>query len=204
MLYGFSTFLPSIIKGIGEWTKFQAQALTVPVYALGAMTYLAVARISDQQQRRGQYACGFAFVSVVGYALLISNTSVACSYVGCFLVATGLYVSVGLPLAWLPSNKPRYGKRALATGMQLMCGNMAGIASPFLFQSDMEPQYYTGHGVSLAVVTLSGSIFGMMTWYYSRVNKQRATGKDDWKMEGKTDQEVEEMGDYSPRYVYTI
>ncbi len=206
MLYGFSTFLPSIIHGLGnaQFTKFQAQALTVPVYAVGAIAYLIIARLSDHQQRRGRYACIFAFISVLGYILLISNTSTACSYTGCFFVATGLYVSVGLPLAWLPSNKPRYGKRALATGMQLMGGNMAGIASPFLFQASMEPKYFVGHGVSLAVVTVSGSIFGVMSWWYGRVNEARGRGEEDWKMEGKTDQEVEEMGDYSPRYVYTI
>jgi hypothetical protein len=31
-------------------------------------------------------------------------------------------VSVGIPLAWLPTNQPRYGKRTTATGMQLTIG----------------------------------------------------------------------------------
>ncbi|RDW75426.1 hypothetical protein BP6252_06568 [Coleophoma cylindrospora] len=203
MLYGFSTFLPSIIRGVGTWSTLQAQALTVPVYAVGAITYIIVAKLSDAQQRRGVYASGFALVSVVGYALLVSNTSAAASYTGCYFVAMGLYVSVGLPLAWLPSNKPRYGKRTLATGMQLMFGNMAGIASPFLFQTNYSPQYYVGHGVSLGLVAVSGSIFAVMTLYYTRVNMKRAQGSEDYKLEGKTDVEIEEMGDLSPRYVYT-
>jgi hypothetical protein len=42
----------------------------------------------------------------------------------------GLYVSVGIPLAWLPSNQPRYGKRTTASGMQLTIGNCAGIMAP--------------------------------------------------------------------------
>lgn len=203
MLYGFSTFLPTIIRAIGKWTTVQAQALTVPVYAVGAITYLIVARLSDSQQRRGMYAAIFALVSVIGYSMLISNTNAAVSYTGCFFVAAGLYVSVGLPLAWLPSNKPRYGKRALATGMQLTAGNMAGIASPFLFSAAGSPYYYTGHGVSLALVAFAGSIWAFMTVYYARVNKNRAAGKEDYKMEGKSDSEIEEMGDRSPRYVYT-
>ncbi|KAH8817308.1 putative MFS transporter [Xylogone sp. PMI_703] len=204
MLYGFSTFLPTIIKGLGTWTAPEVQALTIPVYAVGAISYLIVARLSDAQQRRGIYASAFAFISVIGYILLISNKSSAASFVGCFLVATGLYVSVGIPLAWLPSNKPRYGKRALATGMQLTCGNIAGVAAPFLFQTSDAPKYYTGYGVSLALITLSGSIFAFMNWYYARTNRNRATGKEDWKIEGKTDKEIDEMGDYNPRYIYTI
>lgn len=203
MLYGFSTFLPTIIKGIGKWTAPQAQASTVPVYMLGAISYLIMAKVSDKQQQRGLYAWLFAVISAIGYALLISNTNAAASYTGCFFVAMGLYVSVGLPLAWLPSNCPRYGKRALATGMQLTFGNMSGVASPFLFLATDAPKYYKGHGVSLAVLCISSSIFFFMHFYYARQNKNRAAGKEDYKMEGKTEAEVAEMGDKSPRYVYT-
>ncbi len=195
MLYGFSTFLPTIISGIGKWTAPQANALTIPVYALGAISYLIVAATSaTPSTRRGIYASSLLLISVIGYALLASNRNVATSYAGCFLVAMGLYISVGLPLAWLPGNKPRYGKRALATGMQLTVGNMAGIATPFLFPTADAPTFYMGHGVSLAAITTSGSIFALMSWYYTRVNRNRAAGKEDWKIEGKTDAEIEEMG----------
>lgn len=37
MLYGYSTFLPTIIRGLGTWSTAQVQALTVPCYALGAI-----------------------------------------------------------------------------------------------------------------------------------------------------------------------
>ena len=105
MLYGYSTFLPTIIKGIGDWSVAQVQALTIPCYALGAVTYLLVAYFSDQQQRRGLYTVVFGCISVVGYAVLISDTTQGGHYAGCFLVAMGLYVVVGLPLCWLPSSK---------------------------------------------------------------------------------------------------
>ncbi|KAL3417689.1 hypothetical protein PVAG01_10699 [Phlyctema vagabunda] len=203
MLYGFSTFLPTIIRGVGKWSTLEVQALTVPVYAVGAITYLVVAKISDMQQRRGVYASAFALVSIIGYALLISNTSAAVSYTGCYLVAAGLYVSVGLPLAWLPSNKPRYGKRTLATGLQLMFGNMAGIASPFLFETEYAPEFYIGHGVSMGMIAISGSIFLGMTFYYKAVNRRREAGAEDKIMEGLSEMEINELGDRSPRYRYT-
>lgn len=50
----------------------------------------------------------------------------------CFLIAAGLYILVGLPLAWLPNNCPRYGKRATANGLQLTIGNASGIMAPFI------------------------------------------------------------------------
>ena len=105
VLYGYSTFLPTIIKGLGKWDTAQSQALTVPCYAVGAICYLLVARLSDHQQRRGLYATIFGVICVIGYAILISDSSSGVHFFGCFVVAAGLYAIVGIPLSWLPSSK---------------------------------------------------------------------------------------------------
>jgi sugar phosphate permease len=107
MLYGYSTFLPTIIKGLGDWSTAETQALTVPCYALGAITYLTVAHFSDRFQKRGLAVVPLCLISIVGYIILITVTSSGVRYFGCFLVAMGLYVAVGIPLAWLPSSKCR-------------------------------------------------------------------------------------------------
>jgi sugar phosphate permease len=133
MLYGFSTFLPTIIKGIRPGSsQAVVQVLTIPCYALGAVSYMAAARFSDARQTRAPVICAFGCISIVGYGLLLSDGSTGVHYAGCFLVAMGLYVSVGIPLAWLPSNSPRYGKRTTATGLQLTIGNAAGVLAPFV------------------------------------------------------------------------
>jgi sugar phosphate permease len=105
MLYGFSTFLPTIIKALGKWTVPRTQALTVPVYALGAITYVIVAYFSDRQQMRGPYVVAFAIVSVIGYGILLSNSGSGVHYFGCYVVACGLYVVLGIPLSWLPTRE---------------------------------------------------------------------------------------------------
>lgn len=132
MLYGFSTFLPTIIKGIGNWNVYQVQLLTIPCYALGAVTYLVVARISDAMQLRAPFIIASGLTSVLGYALLISDIPPGGKYAGCFFVAMGLYVLVGVPVAWLSSNQARFGKRATAIGLQLTIGNTAGIMASFV------------------------------------------------------------------------
>lgn len=133
MLYGYSTFLPTIIKAIRPGSSSAiVQVLTIPCYALGAISYMAAARFSDWKQIRGPVVVVFGLISVVGYALLISDSSSGVHYAGCFLVAMGLYVVVGIPLAWLPSNNPRYGKRTTATGLQLTIGNTSGIMASFV------------------------------------------------------------------------
>jgi MFS family permease len=132
ILYGYSTFLPTIIRGLGTWSNTQVQALTIPCYALGAVTYLAVAWLSDRTQRRAVFVVLLGCMTIIGYALLISPVLNGVRYFGCFLVAMGLYVIVGIPVAWLPTNNPRYGKKAVANGLQLTIGNAAGILAPFV------------------------------------------------------------------------
>ena len=199
MLYGYSTFLPTIIKSIGggRWSTARVQALTIPCYALGAITYLVVARLSDAHGMRAAYTIGFAAVSVVGYGLLLADVSPGVHYFGCFLVAMGLYVAVGLPLAWLPNNSPRYGKRTAATGMQLMFGNAAGVMAPFLYSNTGAPRYIKGHAVSLAMVGFGALCYGLLWWTYARLNRERMAGKHDWKIEGMSEEEIRELGDES-------
>ncbi|KAK5072763.1 hypothetical protein LTR64_000831 [Lithohypha guttulata] len=203
MLYGYSTFLPTIIRGLGTWTTAEVQCLTIPCYAIGAITYLVAAWVSDRLQKRGVVTVIFGVVSCIGYAVMLSNASNGAKYFGCFLIATGLYVVVGIPLGWLPSNNPRYGKRTTATGLQLTCGNLSGIMAPFIYRTADAPRYITGHAVSLAMVAMAVVVYAILWFYFSNANKRRAAGKEDWKAEGKTEEEVAEMGDRSPRFIYT-
>ncbi|KAL8775812.1 MAG: hypothetical protein Q9194_003612 [Teloschistes cf. exilis] len=204
MLYGYSTFLPTIIKGLGKWTTAQTQALTIPCYGVGALSYVVIASLSDRQQKRGLYTVIFGGISVIGYGVLISDSSTGVHYLGCFLVAMGLYVCCGLPLAWLPSNQPRYGKRTTATGLQLTIGNASGVMAPFLYPTSEGPRFVKGHAVSLALVGMSSILFAFMSWYLSQKNRRRERGEEDEKVTDMSEREIDELGDASPRYIFTI
>jgi hypothetical protein len=49
-LYGFTTFLPAIITGMG-YSSVNANLLTVPVYIWGLIWFCLVAYMSDRQNR---------------------------------------------------------------------------------------------------------------------------------------------------------
>jgi len=170
---------------------------------LGAITYLTVAHFSDRFQKRGLAVVPLCLISIVGYIILITVTSSGVRYFGCFLVAMGLYVAVGVPLAWLPSNVPRYGKRTTASGIQLTIGNAAGIMASYLYKTDEAPRYIRGHAVSLSMVAVSAVIYTTMSLYFLNRNRKRRAGREDQKMIGKTEEEIAEMGDENPRYVFT-
>ena len=105
MLYGYSTFLPTIILALGKWNRVTTNAMTVPCYALGVITFIAVGWLSDRYQLRGIFPAMGGAISVIGYAVLVADVSPGAHYAGCLLVAMGLFVFVGMPLAWLPMSK---------------------------------------------------------------------------------------------------
>ncbi|KAL2834628.1 major facilitator superfamily domain-containing protein [Aspergillus pseudoustus] len=203
MLYAFSTFLPTIIKGISaDFSTAIVQVLTIPCYMLGAVTYLVVGYLSDRSQRRGIFVVTLGTISVCGYGMLISNGGVAVHYAGCFLVAGGLYVMVGLPLAWLPTNIPRYGKRTTTIAMQAAIGNSAGIMASFLYPSNEGPRYIKGHAISLAMGAFGVISFGTVWAYYLYENTQRRSGRREALVDGRTEEDLKELGDKSPRFIF--
>ncbi|KAH8195450.1 hypothetical protein TruAng_010375 [Truncatella angustata] len=186
MLYGYSTFLPTIINGIGKWTSAEVQLLTIPCYFLGAVTYMAVAYLSDHTGKRGIFCVIFGLISVVGYGVLISDSTAGVHYFGCFLVAMGLYVAVGLPLAWLT------------------IGNSSGIMTPFIYLTAEGPRYIRGNAVSLSMVGMATCIYGFMLFWFRKQNAKRDAGHTDPIHEGLSEEELTELGDESPHYRYTF
>ncbi|KAF3920262.1 hypothetical protein AA313_de0208292 [Arthrobotrys entomopaga] len=154
MLYGYSTYLPTIIKTLGTWPAPVVNALTIPCYALGACVYLCTAWWSDKYQRRGVPSLIAAGVSITGYVLLITPVPSGVRYFGCFLIAAGLYVAVGLPLAWNLVNIPRYGKKSAASGFQLTMGNASGVMAAYLYPATDGPQFVKGHAVTIAMISV--------------------------------------------------
>lgn len=205
MLYSFSTFLPTIINAMGRgWTRAEVQALTIPCYFLGAVTYLTASHFSDKYQQRGIVLIGACLTSMFGYILLMTPTSSSVHYTGCFFVAAGLYVAVGTGFAWNAQNYPRYGKRTLASGLQIALSNSSGVGAPFLYATRDAPRFIKGHAVSMALVGFAVVGFTLLSVYYRRENKKRDSGARDHLLDGKSEAEIAQMGDDSPRYRYVI
>ena len=121
------------------------QALTVPIYVLGGLTYLACSWYSDRTQQRSHFAMASITLCILGYILLIANINPEASFAGCFFVAMGLYTEAGTPFSWDPVKKPRYGKHAIAIGIQLTIGNASGVAAPFLLSTGDLPRFVPGY-----------------------------------------------------------
>jgi hypothetical protein len=115
-----------------------------------------------------------------------------------------LWVATGIAFSWIGVNNPRYGKRAFASGMQITIGNCSGVVAPFLYSADMAPRFTAGYGATIGLLALGIAIYVALHLYFRMKNQRKLSGKEDWRMEGKTEEEIAEMGEDNPRYVYTI
>ena len=73
-----------------------------------------------------------------------------------------------------------------------------------LYPTKEGPRYLKGHGVTLALVAFAVVLYGCMSAYFSKANRGRRNGEEDPKIAGMSDDEIDELGDRSPRYVYTV
>jgi cyanate permease len=77
--YSLALFTPTIIQKLG-FTNANANLLSVPPYVLGFITTLAVGYLSDRTMRRGWFIIGAMIVTIVGYAIQLSDASIGAKY----------------------------------------------------------------------------------------------------------------------------
>jgi hypothetical protein len=110
-----------------------------------------------------------------------------------------LYVAVGLPLAWLPTNLPRYAKRTYATGLQLTFGKARafgiGIQERGHDSTDVSKGKLQACGIGAFCV-----VYGVMWVSYRYINKRRAQGLEDEKISSLSEQDIlgYKKGDMTP------
>jgi hypothetical protein len=78
------------------------------------------------------------------------------------------------------------------------------VAAPFLFQNAYAPTYYPGYAATIGLLCVSTTLFTTLHFHWRAVNKRRAAGEEDRKVEGMSDEDIAEMGDKSPRFVNTL
>lgn len=55
----------------------------------------------------------------------------------------------------------------------------------------------------MAFVCMSAVIYMSFWAYFRHLNKRRDEGKEDHKVEGMTEEEIQELGEHNPRFRYT-
>ncbi|KAK1751029.1 major facilitator superfamily domain-containing protein [Echria macrotheca] len=166
LLYGFSTFLPSIITSMG-FSSLDAQYLTIPVYILGGLSFLALAFVSDRLCVRGPFVAFANVFGIVGYILILCPTPNGVKFFGTFLCAVAVYNGPGLNLTWLNVNVAPHYRRAAAIGIQQSLANSAGIVAGQIYRT---APYVLGNAFSVGALGLAQVLIGIKWLYIRRCN----------------------------------
>ncbi|KAI9570109.1 major facilitator superfamily domain-containing protein [Boletus coccyginus] len=160
-IYAIAFFTPTIITELGHFAA-NAQLLSVPPYVAGCVSTILGGIYSDVHKLRGPYVIAGAFVSLVGYIVLYTQTSAGASYAGAILAAVGVFPTIAVNLAWASSNAGGDVKRGIVIAMVIGIGNLGGVCSSFIYYDP--PRFHVGHGISMGYNEIGKT--GFKAWSY--------------------------------------
>ncbi|KAJ5907287.1 uncharacterized protein N7473_004203 [Penicillium subrubescens] len=167
LLYGFSTFLPTILKGMG-YNSLMSNVLTVPVYIWAASVFIAVAFCADRYSKFASFIFATNIFGIIGYILLLAVSNRAVQYFATFLIGITTYTGVGLNVAWINVNVAPQYRRALEIGLQQTMGNCAGIVAGQIYRKS---PYVLGNSFSLGVLVVAQIAVAGLGFYLRRENR---------------------------------
>ncbi|KAH6989370.1 major facilitator superfamily domain-containing protein [Ilyonectria sp. MPI-CAGE-AT-0026] len=180
-LFGFGTFLPTIIRGLG-FESLQVNYLTIPVYVTGCLILAAVTFTSDRLKKRAAVAVFVPLIVIVGYAIAIGTPVAGAGFFAMFL-CSGVYTYNTLLVAWVSNNIKPDHKRSAALPFFVSIANISGVVSGQVYPSSTAPRYILGNAVSLSMEFLAGCGIVVIYFILRRRNqikaKQRADGVSD-------------------------
>lgn len=202
-LYSFSLFVPTILGGMG-YEGTTAQLLSVPPYAVAACNVIFIGWLGDRYKKRGILNMITLVIGITGFIMLIASPSQRVQYAGLFLGAMGIYPIIPNTIAWVANNVEGVYKRGVVIGTVVGTGNLHGVVSSNIYLSEEEPRFWTGHGVVLAAQFLCALCGTILVYIMLKIeNRKRRNGERDDMHAGKSEYEIQVMGDKRPDFIYT-
>lgn len=206
-LYAFSMFLPSIILQLG-YTSSEAQLLSVAPYVAACILTIIVGYYADKYNTRGIFNMTVPIIGIIGFLILLvvpDDTPPAVFYFATFLGAMGIYPCISNTITWLSNNVEGVYKRGVTLGIFIGWGNLNGVMASNVYREHDTPRYRLGHAVVLGYLII-GAWGGSILQYVllKRENRLKREGKKDYLIEGKSQEEIDAMGDERPDFMYTL
>lgn len=88
--------------------------------------------------------------------------------------------------------------------LMIAVGNLGGAVGTNIYLVRESPHYWTGYGTSLGVIVLSLTAATFLRFKYKAINAKRDAMTPDEVHEKYTEEELQDMGDDSPFFRYTI
>lgn len=172
VVYGFTVFLPTIIKGMGS-TSSKAQLLTIPIYVVGCFCSVAIAAVADRRLWRFQaltFCLCLLFTAYIALGCVSSVEHPNAAYGVCFLIGIGIYGAIPTSIAWFANHLAGKSHKHISLGLQIGIGNLGGAISSNIYREQDKPRYKLGHFTEagfIGLCFLSAVVIKVMEVYSS-------------------------------------
>jgi len=130
-IYGFSLWLPQLIKGASNLNNLQIGLVSAIPYLVAAIGMVSVGAHSDLKRERKWHIVFLLMIAGLGFGLISLTQGLGLTFLGLLLVAFGVWSSIGI--FW---SVPNYllGNGTAAGGIALInsVGNLGGFFGPSL------------------------------------------------------------------------
>lgn len=198
---GLSLFMPTVLFDLG-WTATKSQLYSVPPYVLASIVAIAISFISDKTKMRGIYLAGFTVLGITGFSILRWSDNDSLKYMGIYFCAVGAFPGGPGFLSWGLNNSAGPAVRAVSGGWIVTLGSAGGILATWCYLARDGPDYPIGHSINLGaqIIVMCLATFGI--FYTKWENRLRARGGRDYRLEGLTDEQQQELGYRHPEFRY--
>jgi ACS family tartrate transporter-like MFS transporter len=156
--YGFSFWLPQILKGLSGASDLNVGLLTALPYLVAAVGMVLIAAHSDRTGERRWHVAGAALIASTGFVIAALASHPVATFAGLCVAALGAYSST--PPFWsLPTSFLRGTAAAAGIAFINSVGNLGGFFGPYLMGWIKDTTgTFTGGLLVLAVTPLLAAV----------------------------------------------
>ncbi|GAA5967061.1 hypothetical protein JCM11641_000428 [Rhodosporidiobolus odoratus] len=200
IVQGVSLFLPTIISGLGHYSTTETQLRTVPPYIIASLWAVFISYCAWKTKRHGVYIAGSLVLTTVGYIMFLASSNPHVLYGASFLTFTGAIPCGSLFVAWATANSGSPTSRAVTAAIVPAWGAIGSMVAPWVYLPKYKPRYIPGNSLNVACSVTAGLLAVSLVLWVRWENKQREAGRRDGILEGKTEEEIKELGHRHPSY----
>ncbi|KAJ3538379.1 hypothetical protein NMY22_g5189 [Coprinellus aureogranulatus] len=190
---------------VGTYSTIEVQLRTVPPYLASAAWVIINAYISQRLRIRFLPLLYNVLIVVVGYAMSVTTHNSQARYAACFLMIMGGSVGGPMLVTWATDNAAPDTMRAVVTAAVPGIGrSVRSWRTVWTYAPSDAPDYRKGNLANLSCCSAICVIVSLTALYVRWENRKRDRGERDYRLEGKSKEELRNLGYKHPQFRYQI
>ncbi|GAA6059458.1 hypothetical protein JCM10212_005397 [Sporobolomyces blumeae] len=201
IVQGTSIFLPTIIAGLGKYTTVETNLRSVPPYVVATIWSLIISYSAWRFRVHGYLLSASTMISVVGYIIFLATHNPKTLYGATFLTFSGALPNGPLCLSLATANAGTATEKSIAAAIVPSFGSLGSMASVWLYLPQYKASgYRPGNIVNVCAACMAVLLGIALSTYAKWENRQRDLGRRDHRLDGKTEEEIQQLGHRHPKY----